>query len=444
MTSRLIGIRAENYKRLELVELTFPTGGGTYSIMGENEAGKSSTLDAVEVAIAGRKSAAISDKKPVRSGKDTAKIVATFDDIIVTRVFRTGKPTQIKVTDSNGRPLDGDEALRKLYSHVALDPLAFSRLTDAEQVATLLPMIGFDPAPINAAKKEAAELRLLKGRERDTRKGHLASLPDPVPGLPAELVSVDALSAELEAAMGQKARHEQLETALSASNVNMARADRAVTEQEATIARVEAQLVTEKARLQDLIVEHASAAGAVEKAEADIAAANDEGQPEVEGIREQIRTAQATNAAISRRADRQRVEAEVTALVAEYDAFTAQIADLEKQKATALAAASAKMPVPGLTVEGDDDKPFLALNGQPFAQASTGVKIRTGSAIAMALNPALRLIIIRDASLLDHGNREVLDELAQANDFLILMEIADTSGDTGAVLVDGMVSEVRA
>ena len=78
-----------------------------------------------------------------------------------------------------------------------------------------------------------------------------------------------------------------------------------------------------------------------------------------------------------------------------------------------------------------------------FSQASTGAQIRTGTAIAMALNPDLRVIVIRDASLLDAGNRETIDALAKANDFLVLMEIADTAGPVGIVIEDGAVAEVR-
>ena len=69
--------------------------------------------------------------------------------------------------------------------------------------------------------------------------------------------------------------------------------------------------------------------------------------------------------------------------------------------------------------------------------------IRTGVAIAMALNPNLRLIIIRDASLLDAGNRKVIDDIAKANDFLVLMELADENAPVGVVIEQGTVREVR-
>src|SRR5690606_18600811 len=44
MTSTLLGLRVENYKRLGIVDIEFPPEGGVIAVMGENEAGKTSLL----------------------------------------------------------------------------------------------------------------------------------------------------------------------------------------------------------------------------------------------------------------------------------------------------------------------------------------------------------------------------------------------------------------
>lgn len=97
------------------------------------------------------------------------------------------------------------------------------------------------------------------------------------------------------------------------------------------------------------------------------------------------------------------------------------------------------MPVPGLTI----DEGEVYLEGTPFSQTSPGGMLRTGTAIAMALNPDLRAIIIRDGSLLDADNRAVIDELAKANDFHVLMEVVDENAPVGVVFEDGAIADTK-
>ena len=136
MTSHLLGLYVENFKRIALAEVKFDPAGVVVAIMGQNEAGKSSLLDALEVLIAGRK--AQHPDRPVHAGADTAKIIGTFDDITVTRQYRPDGKTQIEVKSAEGlRMASAEELLRSLYSHVALDPLAFSQLSEKEQLDVL-------------------------------------------------------------------------------------------------------------------------------------------------------------------------------------------------------------------------------------------------------------------------------------------------------------------
>lgn len=420
MSTHLKGLRAENYKRLTLVDITFDEAGGVMAIMGANEAGKSSLLDALESTIAGRRATTFSE--PVRVGADAARIVATFDDIIVTRVFKNGGTTiEVKGTDGR-RYSSSEEVLKRLYSHVALDPLAFSRLPDKEQVDTLLPLIGFDPAPLDAERDAAFEKRTDANREVRALEARIAGLPDPVPNVPAEFIDGAALSDQLAVALGHNSTGEQLAERLE-------QAQSAVTRTLGVVQRLRAELT-------DAEAEHQSAVAA----EADARAAAAVFEPvDVESIREKIANAQRTNEAIRDQQERRKLEAELAAARGVVAGLNATLEEVKTRKAAALAAA--KMPVPNLTIDTDEN--VLLLGGVPFAQASTGVKIRTGTAIAMALNPELKLIVIRDASLLDEGNRKVIDELARDNEFLVLMEIADENEPVGVVIEEGFVKEVR-
>lgn len=421
MTTNLLGLRAENFKRLTLVDVQFDPAGGVVAIMGANEAGKSSLLDALEVSIAGRKGPKI--EQPVHTGAESSRIVATFDDIVVTRTYKTNGDTKIEVKAADGRRVsNAEELLRALYSHVALDPLAFSRLTDKEQVDTLLPLIGFDPKPLDKERDDTFELRTVVNRDVKAFEARLAVLPDADPKLPAEEISVALVSDKIVAADRANAAREQLVLSLAAGRE---RRDALLRE----IDLLEARLVGARAEVET---------GTTEIDEG-VQLLADTPVHDVGALQIEVAEAEATNRRIRGEKARAEVAAQLAASESHAAELTAKLADIKARKEAALGAA--KMPVPGLSI--DDETGVLTLAGVPFSQASTGVKIRTGTAIAMTLNPDLRLIVIRDASLLDTGNRSVIDELAKANGFTVLMEIADESMPVGVVIEEGTVREVR-
>ncbi len=58
----------------------------------------------------------------------------------------------------------------------------------------------------------------------------------------------------------------------------------------------------------------------------------------------------------------------------------------------------------------------------------------------MATNPKLRVLRIRDGSLLDENGLKLLAEMADANDYQVWIERVETSGKIGVVMVDGHVA----
>ncbi len=79
------------------------------------------------------------------------------------------------------------------------------------------------------------------------------------------------------------------------------------------------------------------------------------------------------------------------------------------------------------------------LNGVPLTQASDAEQLRASLAIAMALNPKLRVIRVRDGSLLDSNAMKIIAEMAETKDFQVWIERVDDSGKVGFVLEDGHV-----
>ncbi|MGI9420342.1 MAG: hypothetical protein ACR2RA_21165, partial [Geminicoccaceae bacterium] len=69
-----------------------------------------------------------------------------------------------------------------------------------------------------------------------------------------------------------------------------------------------------------------------------------------------------------------------------------------------------KMPIDGLGL-GDG---VVTLNGIPFDQVSTAEQMRTSVALAMAANPTLKVIRIKDGSLLDDDSLAMIAGMADA------------------------------
>jgi hypothetical protein len=55
-------------------------------------------------------------------------------------------------------------------------------------------------------------------------------------------------------------------------------------------------------------------------------------------------------------------------------------------------------------------------------------------------NPTVRVILIRDGSLLDEDNMSVIEEMAGDNDFQLWVECVGTDEGTGVYIEDGEVA----
>ena len=89
------------------------------------------------------------------------------------------------------------------------------------------------------------------------------------------------------------------------------------------------------------------------------------------------------------------------------------------------------------------DESGITFKGIPFKQISSSEKLRVGLAISIALNPKIRVVLVRDASLLDSANLAILGEFADKNSVQIWLEKVDESGKVGIVISDGEVVETK-
>ena len=101
---------------------------------------------------------------------------------------------------------------------------------------------------------------------------------------------------------------------------------------------------------------------------------------------------------------------------------------------------NAALPVAGLTFADDVGVKF---GGVPFSQLSGAERLKVSLAMGIALNPSLRVLLIRDGSLLDEDNLKVVAEMAERHDMQVWIERVGKGEECSVVLEDGCVVENR-
>jgi hypothetical protein len=117
------------------------------------------------------------------------------------------------------------------------------------------------------------------------------------------------------------------------------------------------------------------------------------------------------------------------------ETLTGAMQERAQQKTDAIAAA--KMPIQGLSLEGGR----VMFNGIPLDQASSAEQLRVSTAIAMSSNPELRVIRIKDGSLLDPDGMAMLKAMAKENDFQIWIEHVADNDPIAVVIEDGSLAQ---
>lgn len=397
---KIISLTAENVKRLRAIEIR--PDETMQVISGRNAQGKTSVLDAIWLALGGG-AAARETPRPIRDGEDKASVTLDLGDLKVTRVWK-GDKTTLTVCAADGAKYSSPQGvLDALVGRLSFDPLAFTRLSAREQRETLLDLVHLDVdlTLVDRQRRQAFTDRTDVGRHVKA----LGNIPTPAPGVGETEISASALIDQISAAGAAVEKQRQadawVETAL------------------ARVQRIENELAAAR---QDLDA-------------AELAQVNShQDLPDVAELRRELAQVEETNRCVRDNATIRARIAERDRLQEEYDSHTEHIAALDQMKAEALAAA--EFPVEGL---GFDDE-GVTYQGVPFSQASSAEQIRVSIAMAMSLNPKLRVIRILDGSLLDSDSLALIGEMAASHDYQIWVERVADGSDMGVVIEDGAVS----
>lgn len=422
---KLVKLTAENFMRLVAVEIT--PDGAVVQISGRNGAGKSSILRALEAALAGK---AALPADPVRHGAKEARIEVDLGDFIVTRTVKPDGTTALTVATHDGAKYGSPQKiLDGLLSSLAFDPLAFSRMKPREQRDTLANLVGLSKmlAELDAATKADYDERTVVNRDLRTATARFEAMERVEVVKP---VDVSATLAEIRFAREHNAAvAEHVRDAERVRReIESERQD--IVESRAAIARLRAEI----AEIEESII---SLERSIAESEQILATTVIPESIDLFPLERRLEQAEAINAQHRAHLEREREKGVVEQLEAASQAITDRMTARDAERAAVIQAAAFPIPGIGLTEDG------VTLGGFPLEQASSAEQLRLSAAIGMALNPKLRVMAIRDGSLLDDDSLRLLTEAANAEDFVILCEVVDTSGNIGIYIEEGSVKAIN-
>jgi hypothetical protein len=426
--SKIIRLEAEAFKRLRAVEIT--PDGTLVQIRGLNGAGKSSCLDAIAAALGGEK---LCPEVPIHRGAEKARVLVELDDGIIVERKWTAAGTRLEVRTKDGLKYAGPQKiLDGLVGRLTFDPLAFMREQPAKQAEVLRQLVGIDLSALDAKRRAAFDARTDANRRVAAAKARLAATPEvDAPGRPED---AGALLQEHQSRVAEASAQDAKRRELTEAREDFKRYERHVAETNARIAKLEEQLAQERAVLAaDLrAIETCRNRGLALKAEVDALV-----PPNLTEIPERLKEVEATNERVRAKKARAGLAAELSAAEAEAAKLTTAIEAVDAEKAAALEQAA--FPVPGLAF----GELGVTLNGLPLEQASSAEQLRVSVAMGLALNPKLKVLLVRDASLLDERSLALVAGMAEKAGAQVWLEVV-AAGGAGIVIEDGMVAAAAA
>lgn len=421
-TLKIIRLEASNIKRLKAVNIT--PEGSVVVISGENDQGKSSVLDSILYALGGKDS--ICDV-PIRAGTAKANITCDLGELIVERTFSASGGTTLKVTGKDKKTVPSPQSvLDKLCSKVAFDPLSFVKMDAKARAETLRKLVGLDFTQENAARKAIYEERTMVNRDIEASRVRLLSLPDDN-DVPAAEVSVTDLMDQLTAIEKHNILNHAMRDSLNQDRFAMENMEMSI---KSTQNQVDKLLET----LAELKKKQEKANKAFEAKSVEVEKLVDE---DTIDLKSRIKQADTVNERFRNHAKKQIEIRKHSELVSHADALTNKIKAFDDAREKALS--NAKFPLPGLSF----DDSGVVLNGVPFEQGSQAQQLKAAIAVGLALNPTVRVILIRDASLLDKKNLSVVAEMARAADAQIWLEVVSSDDQSAIIIEDGNVKETK-
>lgn len=432
---KIVRLNAKNVKRLRAVEIT--PEGNLVVISGKNGQGKSSVLDSIAYALGGKELAC---PEPLRRGADHGEVTCDLGEFVVKRTFTPDGGGALTVETKDGARFKSPQTrLDGLIGKLSFDPLEFARMDPKAQGETLRRLLGIDFTELDRERLGIFETRTDVNREGKAMRARLDAMPAAHEDAPdAEASSAEVL-AELELAQAKNAEHDAARRGVTEAKAALARGKEVFDARVQACEQLREQIEDLQKRLKSAEAEVATTGEQVERTRKILderrKAAEALVDVELEPIKARLAKLEDVNRKVRENAARAELERQLAEQRELSQKLTGDLDAIDAKKKAALA--EVKFPVEGLGVDAAGDGGVL-FNGLPFEQASAAEQLRASVAIGLALNPKLRVLLIRDGSLLDQDSLRLVAEMADQHDAQLWIERVEDGGAT-VVIEDGSV-----
>jgi predicted ATP-dependent endonuclease of OLD family len=415
---KIIQLKISNIKKIKDIEIRPEES--LIEITGRNGQGKTSVLDSITMALYGGKSI---PSKPIRHGETSAKIEIDLGEFKITRLWTSDDKTYLTVLSKDGLKYSSPQAmLDKLAGSLSFDPLEFSRMESKKQKEILQQLIGLDFSKLNMKRAGLFEERRRLNVDIRDMEGKIKSMPYDENVGNEELNISDILN-EQNYALGIAKIKEDKEREIEKCNISISNLNKENNSILLQIETLQNKLNENQEKIKDEIINLA-------RTQEEINAIN---IPDINAINFKIKNANEINQTIKNNKAKEELKKSHKTKLIESNELTKSISAIDEEKILLLK--EAKFPIDGLSFDDEG----VSFNGIPFAQCSAAEQLKIAVAIGIALNPKIKVVLIRDGSLLDNDNLKVIAEMAKLNDAQIWIEKVADSKEFGIYIEDGEV-----
>lgn len=411
---RILNLQAENIKKLTAIDIT--PKDDVIMITGENGAGKSSVLDCITMALKGGREI---PEEPIKHGEDKGKIMLDLGDYVVLRSF-TKNSTTLQIRSKEGALQSSPQKLLdKIVGNISFDPLDFMNNDKKKQREIFLTLIGVDTTNLDKEEKDLREERLLVGRQKDQLVARHKEMPEWKDVKGEEEISILSISKQLQDAI-------KTNSDIDSFIINNE--------------KIKSDAMADVEKIKDLEKELADLRLKVNNAKL-VYQSNKEKivtmvKIDTTPIEDSMATLETTNSHIRDNKEKARVKLEADAAVDNYEGLNKRIDETISKRKKLLE--KAPIPVPGLSFNDGE----LLYNDIPLDQASDGEKLMISLSISMALNPTLKVLRIKDGSLLDTKNRTIISKQVKDKGYQLWYESVGSDSKVGIVIEEGNIVSV--
>jgi recombinational DNA repair ATPase RecF len=407
---KIVKLESENIKKIKVVEIT--PDGNVVVIGGKNAQGKSSTLDSIMYAIGGKGSI---PGKPVRKGQKKAKVQVDLGDLQVTRTITPTGGGTLTVRNADGARYDSPQKiLDALTGKLTFDPLKWSEMDSKTQAEVLQDLVNLNFDELNSERLEAFTARTSVKRDLKVMNAQLKSMPEGDPDL--KKVNIGELGDKIAKGQGVNADNDSKRRKFSKVKAEYAQLKREIEGLREGLKRKEEQFQELEHKMYRM-GQHIDSLENVDLTE----------------LASQVSDAENTNRLVQEATDLSAMVENITDTEKTRDQLTEKIKEIDKRKETALA--EAKFPVSGLSFDEDG----VTYNGIPFNQCSTAERLRISVAMGFAMNPKLKVLLIREGSHLDEDSLALVTEMAAKHEGQVWIEVVGDRKECSIIMEEGEV-----